>query len=126
MLRDNKLNWFSSVEELRSLLRQYNTGVVGQVLLYFAQQIDDMAFTEEEERFIQQSRQTFLLRCGEQESFENLCTNQFVSDSESDDPESWLNHKQLKSPKGIELIKKQRQILHSQAKRKAAKGIANN
>jgi len=126
MLRENDLNWFAFVEELMNLLRQYNTDVINQVLLDFAQQIDSMDFTEAEERLIEQSRQAYLLRCRQQESYDNLSSNQVVTDSESDDPESWLNLKQLKSPAGIELIKKQRKILRQQAKRRAAKLIANN
>jgi hypothetical protein len=51
--------------------------------------------------------------------------NAVITDSESDDPEEWLSVKGLKSPEGVQMIKKQRCFIRAQAKRKIAKEIAN-
>lgn len=123
MLRESNLNWFVFVDELMLLLRQYNTSVIEQVLLDFAHDIAFMDFTVEEERLIEQSRQAFLARSRQQPL--GCQDNSVVTDSESDNPEEWLSVKKLNSPKGIEMIKKQRSILRSRTKRRVAKEIAS-
>lgn len=123
MLRESNLNWFVFVDELMLLLRQYNTSVIEQVLLDFAYNIAFMDFTVEEERLIEQSRQAFLAQSRQQAL--DCRDNSVATDSESDNPEQWLSVKKLNSPEGIEMIKKQRRILRSRTKRRAAKEIAS-
>lgn len=122
MLRESKLNWFVFVDELILLLRQCTTEVIYQVLVEFAHNLAFMNFIEEEERLIEQSRPALLVQSRQPASVNQCCI--VVSDSESDDPEQWLSVKNLKS-EGIAMIKKQRH-LHSQAKRRVAKEMANN
>lgn len=124
MLRENKLNWFAFVYDVGLLLKQCSSDVIDQVLLDFAHDISFMDFSEEDEREVERSRQAYLMQSQLQASGNQGGT--VVTDSESDDPEQWLAVKNLKSPEGIEMIKKQRRILRSQAKRKVAKELANH
>ena len=60
MLRANQLNWFSFVEELRLLMRQYSNEVVSQVLLDFSETLSSMDLTDDENERVELSRQAYL------------------------------------------------------------------
>lgn len=124
MLRENELNWFTFVHKLTLLMKQCSTDIIEQVLLEFANNIAFMDFSQEEERKIEQSMQAYLIQSQLQASVSQ--DGVVVTDSESDDPEQWLSVKQLKSPEGLEMIKKQRQILRCRTKRRIAKELARN
>lgn len=59
-LRENNLNWFSFVEELKLLLRSYTMQVLHQALLDFVYYLSKSDLTVDEERLVEQSRQVFL------------------------------------------------------------------
>ena len=55
MLRENNLNWFSFVEELKLLLRNYDNEVINHVLLYFSQNLDAMDLDDKEQESVEMS-----------------------------------------------------------------------
>ena len=118
MLRENQLNWFSFVEELRLLMRQYSNEVVSQVLLDFSANLSSVDLNDEESDCVEISRQAYL--DSERVGVENETG---LTDSESDDPEDWVNLN-LQSDKGKQVLLKQREIIKRMAKRKEAKEIA--
>ena len=124
MLGRNKLDWFASVNELTSIMKQCCTDSIDRVLSEFTQNIGHIDFNEGERRKVEQSRQAYL-----QQTELTSPVNQdldVVTDSESDDPEEWLSVTQLNSVEGLKMIKKQRRILQCRTKRKVAKEIAEN
>jgi hypothetical protein len=122
LLRENKLNWFAFVHKLMLLMKHLKSNLVEQVLLDFGRNIASMDFTEEEQKKVEQSRLAYLM----QSSPQAVHPDAIVTDSESDDPEEWLDVKQLKSPQGFAMIKKQRNILRCRTKRTVAKELASN
>ena len=86
ILRNVKLNWFAFVEELKLILHAHSSNVLNQALIDFAHHLPYSDVSEEEERLIEQSRQAFLMKERERES-----TGDIVSDSESDDPELYVD-----------------------------------
>ena len=118
MLRDNQLNWFAFVEELRLLMRQYTSEVVNQVLLDFSENLLSTDLDDDEHERVEISRQAYLN--SERVAVENETG---LTDSESDDPEDWVGLN-LQSEKGKQVLLKQREIIKRMAKRKEAKEIA--
>lgn len=88
ILRENNHNWFSFVEELKMLLHSYTPEVLNQVLVDFAAFLPFSDLSAEEERLVEQSRQAFLMTERRRVAREE---NDVVSDSESDDPEDWVD-----------------------------------
>ena len=88
ILRENNHNWFSFVEELKMLLHMYTPEVLNQVLVDFAAYLPFSDLSDEEERLVEQSRQAFLMTERRRVARED---DDVVSDSESDDPEDWVD-----------------------------------
>ena len=88
ILRENNHNWFSFVEELKMLLHMYTPEVLKQVLVDFAAYLPLSDLPDEEERLVEQSRQAFLMTERRRVARED---DDVVSDSESDDPEDWVD-----------------------------------
>lgn len=87
LLRENNHNWFSFVGELKMLLHMYTPEVLNQVLVDFAAFLPFSDLSDEEERLVEQSRQAFLMterRVARED-------DDVLSDSESDDPEDWVD-----------------------------------
>ena len=118
MLRENNLNWFSFVEEVRLSMHDYSDEVVNQVLIDFSQNMPSMGMDDDEEERAEVSRQAYL-------TSERVATrnNMELTDSESDDPEDWVNL-DLRSEEGKDMLVKQRAIIRRMAKRQQAKIIA--
>ncbi|CAB3977095.1 Chromatin modification-related YNG2 [Paramuricea clavata] len=120
MLRENKLNWFAFVHDLKTYMKEHENEVVNEVLASFVQQLLFMDLDDNELRLIEQSRQAFL-----HSEKVSMMERTGLTDSESDDPEEWTEVKNLRSKECREMIKKQRAIIKRMAKRKAAKVIAS-
>lgn len=121
MLRQNGLNWFSFVTELKLLLKNYSPEVLNQALVDFAHVLSSSDITEEEDKQIEQSRQAFLL------SERLLVHNDIISDSESDDPEDYVGvhfKGELSDPALQRLVQRKRNIFKRKAKRSFHKLIA--
>ena len=89
MLRSNELNWFSFVEELRMLLREFTPEALNDVLLDFANYLASSDLDRNEERLIEQSRQAYLERERRRVMIMEENSN-IASDSESDNPDDWV------------------------------------
>lgn len=121
LLKENKLNWFAFVEELNLLMRECTEegiDVVNQVLVDFSQTIPSMNLDDDERERVEISRQAYL----NSEKVARV-NDTGLTDSESDDPEDWLDFK-LNSEKGKDILLKQRAIIKRMAKRHQAKIIA--
>ena len=57
MLRENQLNWFSFVEELRLMMRSYSNKVVSQFLLDFRENLLSTDLNDDESDHVEISRQ---------------------------------------------------------------------
>lgn len=113
LLRENELNWFSFVMELRLLLNNYSREVLNQASLDFAHFLSFSDICEEEDKQYEQSRQEFLL--SERRNLEE----DINSHSESDDPEEYaaINFTgNLNDPVSRGLVQRKRNILKRTAK----------
>ncbi|XP_022809536.1 uncharacterized protein LOC111346511, partial [Stylophora pistillata] len=86
MLRDNTLNWFAFVAELRMLLRNYSEETLVYALTEFSDHLENMDLTVEEKESVEMSRQAYL----EYERQKAMGDDAWVSESDSDtiDPDS--------------------------------------
>jgi len=118
MLRENHLNWFSFVEEVRLLMHSYSDEVVNQVLIEFSHNLDETDLDDKELESVEISRQAYL-------NHERVIAldSTGLTDSESDDPEDWVDLN-LRSEEGKKIVKKQRSIIKRMAKRQESKLIA--
>lgn len=118
LLRESNFNWFCFVEEVKLLMRDCNNEVVDKVLVDFNRDFQFMELNNNEKERTEISKQAYL-------NSEKVGTinNTGLTDSESDDPEDWLNLN-VKSEKGKEVLLKQRGIIKRLAKRQQAKLIA--
>ena len=82
ILRDNGLNWFSFIEELKAIFR-CQSDALNQTLTSFVGFIPSSDVTEKDKLLIEQLCEAFLLK--EDRESENVV----VSESESDDPEDY-------------------------------------
>ena len=86
-LRENDLNWFSFYEEVSQYLHNYSSEVLNQVLLDFTDYLPNSDLSEDEERWVQISRQAFL-----ELQRRHLIDNQDIqSDSDNDEDPDWSN-----------------------------------
>ena len=122
ILRENNLNWFAFVGELEQLLQSYSSEILEQTLLDFSEFLPWSDLTDDEERLVEQSRQAYLQR-----QREYICSgnhDQIHTDSESDDPEAWVDVQDALTPEGQALIRKQRAIIQRKAMSEINKQIA--
>ena len=86
MLRDNTLNWFAFVAELRMLLRSYSEETLVYSLTEFSDHLENMDLTDKEKNKVEMSRQAYL----EYERQKAMGDDVWVSESDSDtvDPDS--------------------------------------
>jgi len=121
MLRANELNWFSFVEELRMLLKEMTPEALNVVLLDFAHYLSSSDIDRNEERLIEQSRQAFLER--ERQRVMNS-DDDIVSDTESDNPDDWLEIDDISTKKANDMVVKQWKLKKARARVHAAKAVA--
>ena len=121
ILRENKLNWFAFVAELRNVIRGYTPEALNQLLADFAFYLSCSDVTVEEEKVIEESRQAYLeterIRYTAEES------EDIGSDEESDiiNPDDWLSITGLDSEAAKEMIVKQRKIHKRKIQARASK-----
>lgn len=60
ILRENELNWFALVAELRTLLQNYSEDTLAYALTEFSDHLSNMDLTEEEQRKVELSKQVYL------------------------------------------------------------------
>ena len=120
MLRANELNWFAFVGELKMLLTGLTSELLDQVLIDFAHHLSRCNLDGNEERLVEQSRQTYLERERECITAEESDT---CSDSESDNPNDWAEIHDITSQKAKEMVAKQWKRLKQRSRTKAAKAI---
>jgi len=111
------------VGELEDLLHAYSEEVINQALMDFAcwLSVGPNDVTPKEEKLFEQSRQAHLLLERERTAQEDI-----QSDSESDDPEQWINLKahDLNSEKMREVVAQQRRNFKKRARRRYLKEVA--
>ena len=87
ILRENELNWFALVVELRSLLQNYSEDTLAYALTEFSDHLSNMDLTEEEQRKVEPSKQVYL----EHERYRAIHDrSRLAIDSDSDNPDDWL------------------------------------
>ena len=108
ILRENELNWFALVVELRSLLQNYSEDTLAYALTEFSDHLSNMDLTEEEQRKVELSKQVYL----EHERYRAIHDrSRLAIDSDSDNPDDWLTQ-DLKDQ-----VIKNRQLLRRKSKR---------
>ena len=96
ILRDNNLNWISFVEEVRITFTMTEEAL-NQLFIDFAHFISFADLTEEEEKFVEQSRQAYLMQRRERErEDETREFDEIITDSESDDQRTGYAFKRQK------------------------------
>lgn len=126
ILRQNNLNWFSFVEEIKSTIRGLSAKAMSQLLIDFAHYLPVSDLSDDEEREVEHSRQSFLLYDREEKIEEreiDMLEGNVCSDSESDNPDEWIDV-DLRTEAGKKLIQKERRRIRQKAKRQAAKRVA--
>jgi hypothetical protein len=111
ILRQSKLNWFLFVENVATTTRTLSADVTSQV----------------EEKQVEESRQSFLLY--QRDRIENdravdMLQGTVCSDSESDNPDEWIDVPDIRAEAGKKLIQKTRRSIRQKAKRRIATRIA--
>lgn len=121
ILRENKLNWFPFVMELKLMLRNYSSDVLNQAFLDFTHFLPSSDVTVEEDKLIELSRQAFLIS-----ECKHLDQDIIHSESESDDPEDYteVSGYCLNDPALKRLVARKRKILKKKAKRQFHKEVA--
>lgn len=121
VLRENSLNWLSFVEELKLTLPNITEEALDQLLMDFVYFLSSSDRTPEEDTVVEQSRQAYLAQ-RRQTKRENA---EVTTDSESDDPEDWVELRQAKTMNKDmqEKVKKQCQIFKKYRKRLIAKEV---
>ena len=126
ILRQNNLNLFSFVEEIKSTIRGLSPEAMSQLLIDFAHYLPVSDLSNDEEREVEHSRQSFLLYYREKKIEEreiDMLEGNVCSDSESDNPDEWIDV-DLRTDAGKKLIQKERRRIRQKAKRQAAKSVA--
>ena len=90
VLRENKLNWFSFALEVEMTFA-HCTEVLDQMLLDFSHYLSESDLSPEEEHLVEQSRQAYLASRRERVQEEHQRLGDVITDSESDDPEDWVD-----------------------------------
>ena len=108
VLRENSLNCFSFVEELKLTLSNITEEALDQLLMGFVYFLSSSDLTPEEDAVVEQSWQAYLAQRRQTER-ENA---EVTTDSESDNPEDWVQLRQAKTMNKDmqDKVKKQRQI----------------
>jgi len=121
VLRENSLNWFSFVEELKLTLSNITEEALHQLLMDFVYFLSSSDLTPEEDAVVEQSRQAYLAQRRQTER-ENA---EVTTDSESDNPEDWVQLRQAKTMNKDmqDKVKKQRQIFKKYRKHLIAKEV---
>lgn len=84
ILRENELNWFALVAELRTLLPNYSEDTLAYTLTEFSDHLRNMDLIEEEQRKVELSKQVYL----EHETYRAIHDESgLVIDSDSDNPD---------------------------------------
>ena len=87
MLRENNHNWFAFVEELNMTLCNATREQLNQALIDFMAFLSSTYLSNEEQILIEQSYKAFMITDGGRPSRESF----IELDSESDDPENWID-----------------------------------
>ncbi|CAB4005889.1 Chromatin modification-related YNG2 [Paramuricea clavata] len=122
MLKENKMNWISFVEKLKLNINNLSEGSLEELVKDLASFIPKSDLTDAEKNCADQSYQAYLAvrqgACREDQ--------EFVTESESDDPEDWVQLKEAtaESSQLQNKIKKQAIILKKYKKRLIAKDVA--
>ena len=85
-LRANNLNWLSFIEETKLRYKQLTEESFNLMLSRFSQLLDSDIVTRDENALIEQSRNAFHATTRQVRARDEI-----VSDSESDNPEDWIN-----------------------------------
>jgi len=84
ILRENELNWFALVAELRTLFQNYSEDTLAYALTEFSDHLSNMDLTEEEQRKVELSKQVYL----EHERYKTIHDeSRLAIDSDSDNPD---------------------------------------
>ena len=126
LLRENDLNWFILVAEMKLKFHQLSSEAHDQLLLDFSEYLPSSDLTTEEEVVVEKTRQAFLAL--QRERSLNRCEENIdiiAADSESDNPE-WVRLRNLLIfSDEVQKIKKQCAIFQRQRKRKIEKTMSS-
>ena len=126
ILRGNMYNWFSFIAELEINYPNLTKEGLEQMLRAFVHYLSDTDLNSEETKLWQQSRQAYLTTRSQAISEEQHRVGEVWTDSESDDPEDWVElttRDRLKSPAFQEKIKKKKAAFARLKKRMMAKEV---
>ena len=91
---------------------------LNQLFIDFAHFISFADLTEEEEKLVEQSRQTYLMQRRERErEDETREFDKIITDSESDDPEDWVRIQETKDAAEIQKKLKKQKSIYSRLKK---------
>ena len=127
ILRQNNLNWFSLVEEIKSTVHGLSAKAMSQLLIDFAHYLPLSDLSEHEEKEVEHSRQSFVLYYRDKKAEEreiDMLEGIVCSDSKSDNPDEWIDVPNLRAEAGKKLIQQERRRIRQKAKRQAAKRVA--
>ena len=122
VLRQNKLNWFSFVEELKDIIQRYTPDTLNQILTGFSVYLSTSDVTSDEEKLIKESRQAFM-ETERQQCIDEVDDDIVYSDDETNsiNPDEWLSITGLDSAAAKEMIVKQRKIYKRKVRTRAIK-----
>lgn len=125
LLREAKFNWLSFVSECQFQFQDVED--IDTMLDSFIERIGTFSFNENEKSALQQSREAYKALESEYVGNHDDHSDAFHTDSESDNPEDWVNISQTKSlcENFKKKIAKQKGIISRWKKRRVAKIVAS-
>jgi hypothetical protein len=126
ILRENKHNWFSFIAEVEILYPDLTKEGLQQLLDVFVRYMSDVNLSTEETTLWQQSYQAYLTTRSQTVGEEQHRVGGVWTDSESDDPEDWIELKtcsSLQSKAFQEKVKKKKAAFARLKKRMIAKEV---
>ena len=121
LLSNSDYNWFEFVKKIED-----HSEHASNSLESFFLRIPHMDCNHKELALIVQSHRAFLATqpSYEEERQARIVNGEIVSESESDDPEDYVDFKEVRSEKGKLLVQKKHHAIRRRAKRLSAKHIA--
>ena len=126
ILRENMYNWFAFIAELEILYRDLTKEGLEQMSHVFVNYLSDTHLNTEETTRWQESRQAYLTTKSQTISEEQHRVGEVWTDSESDNPEDWVDlttRGSLQSKAFQEMIKKKKAAFARLKKRMIAKEV---
>ena len=126
-LKENQCNWFAAIEALQSVAESDEVEVISQKVFSELTHTDCDLFSSSEKILLKESKEA--VDCADRDGYDEdriarALNNEIVTDSESDNPDSYFGMKNILSENGKQLIQRKRRTIRRRAQRLMSKTVA--